>query len=81
MIKNQDEAFDAHNELEAEKQKMREVRAYTARIRKALKVLPLGIKLAPNLDPEDGRWDLVRGDLQEIIGSATAIADLLDIEL
>lgn len=67
-------------ELDAEfKQEVRNVRAHTARIRSALGDLPK-TAAAQGWNISSDKEDL-RAVLQEIIGSATEIADILGVEL
>jgi hypothetical protein len=61
------------------KSEVREVREHTARIRSALKVLPSWAR-EEGWD-ETSEKDHLTDILQEIIGSATHIADLLGVEL
>lgn len=56
----------------------RQVRALTNRVRQAVKMLPKDINYAQSYEGQDG---LVLDDLQEIVGAATLLADLLGLEL
>jgi hypothetical protein len=62
-----------------EQQQHREVRAHTARVRAALKELPTLIRLEGWNADSDKR--LLTMALQEIIGSASYIAEVLEVEL
>jgi hypothetical protein len=75
---------DRLNEADAERSLRLDLRSHTSRIRAALRDLPSDTdqylkyrKTDPNTDWEDALIE----DLQEIIGSATHIADALGVEL
>ena len=63
-------------------QNVRDVRTFSGRIREALSYLPAAIRMYGwRVNRTEAEEDYLRNLLNEIIGSATAIAEELDIEL
>jgi hypothetical protein len=73
-------SHDIHDSIELQHQQMREARSHTARIRAALRDLPTDLA-GEGWDSTNTEKRRIREDLQEIMGSAVHIADMLGIEL